>query len=377
MGILDLFSEVKRIPAECVVKLNGEEINDMYGALVSVDVDVNRTQWTMASLEFETRRVEDGTWSVQDDDRFKPWISITIEAVFGTETEEVMRGYIREVKAEYPREKGTGKVNIICQDESILLDRQHIEKRWGEDVSITDGQIAADIAQQHNVKLLEVPTEGQTVQDLNQNTTNARFLQKRAQANKFEVIFREGKMYFGEMRLTAQTQSTIKVYAGTDTNCINFSLQDDGHMPDTIAYQVAANVGTDAPATEIRPNLDLLGNEPANSVNSGLDNFVWRANRQGVNDDQQMAIMAQQLANEQSMKIKVSGELDSSRYGHVLRTGEPVGIDRIGERYSGVYYVDSVRHKFDSNGFKSAFRLIRNAYGDNLPDEDNPLAGII
>ena len=377
MGLLDMLSSIKRIPAECVVKLDDAEIDDMYPALVEVDVDTDRTKWTTATLVFETRRIEDGTWSVQDDERFKPWVTIKIEAVFGTETEEVMSGYIREVKAEYPQDKGSGKVKITCQDDSILLDRQHVEQRWGEDVTISDGQIAAEIALRHNVQLMDTPSDGQSVQDLNQNTTDARFLQKRAEANKFEVIFREGQMYFGEMRLDAETQSTIKVYAGPDTNCINFNIEDDGHMPDKVAYQVSADVGPDSPATEVSPNLPLLGNEAVGSESSGLDDFVWRPSRQGINNDEQMATIAQQMANEQSMKIKVTGELDASMYGHVLRTGEPVGVDGVGERYGGVYYVDSVQHKFDSSGFKSSFRLIRNAYGDNLSEDDNPLAGIL
>jgi hypothetical protein len=83
------------------------------------------------------------------------------------------------------------------------------------------------------------------------------------------------------------------------------------------------------------------------------------------------------MANEQSMKIKVDGELDGSLYGHVLLTGQPVGVDGVGERYSGTYYVDAVTHRFDVNGYRAGFRLLRNAYGDDLGASDNPLAGIL
>ena len=63
-----------------------------------------------------------------------------------------------------------------------------------------------------------------------------------------------------------------------------------------------------------------------------------------------------------------TGELDGSRYGHVLRAGEPVAIDGIGERYGGVYYVDKVSHRFTVDGYRQSFELMRNAYGDNLDD---------
>ena len=375
--LLDLFSDKKRQPAECVIELDNREIDDMYPTLVEVVVEADRSKWTTATLIFETRRLEDGLWTVHDDDRFKPWVPVKIEAVFGDASEEVMRGYVREVNADFPAEKGAAKVTLTCQDESLLMDRQHVEQRWGEDSPTTDGQIAAQIAQRHGLQMLGTPGEGQTVQDLNQNTTDVRFLQTRAEANGFEIIFREGKMHFGEMRLDADPQETILVYAGPDTNCIRFNIQDDGHKPDKVAYQVAAAVGTDEAPVELEPNLRVLGNEPVGSAAAGLDDFVWRPSRQGINDDTQMRVIAQQMANEQSMKIKVDGELDGSLYGHVLRSGEPVGVDGVGDRYSGTYYVDAVTHRFDVHGYLATFRLLRNAYGDDLGGADNPLAGIL
>ncbi|MDQ6966566.1 MAG: hypothetical protein Q9M23_06560, partial [Mariprofundaceae bacterium] len=59
--------------------------------------------------------------------------------------------------------------------------------------------------------------------------------------------------------------------------------------------------------------------------------------------------------------------LDGSLYGHVLRVAEPVGVDGVGSWLGGVYYVDAVSHKFDYNGYRQSFTLLRNAYGDNLP----------
>ncbi len=377
MALLDLLSDVKRYPAECIVEVDGAAIEDLYPVLVEVEVDSNRSQWTVATLTFESRRMEDGTWLVQDDERFRPWVPVKIEAAFGKEREEVMRGYIREVRAEYPAERGGARVTVTCQDESILLDRLHVEQRWGEDTPTTDGQVAATIADRNGLSLLSTPGEGQTIQDVNQNTTDVRFLQRRAQANGYEIIFREGKLHFGEMRLDIETQPNLTVYAGSATNCISFNVRDDGNNPDRFVYQVAAEVGTDSPPVVVEPNLRVLGNEPANSSNSGLTDFSWRPQRQGNNDDTQMAAIAQQAANEASMHIRGEGELDGSLYGHVLRVGEPVGVDGAGEKNSGTYYVDSAKHQFDSEGYRVTFGLIRNAYGDDLAAVSNPLEGIL
>ena len=82
--------------------MDGSEIDDMYPALVEVVVNTDRSRSTTATLVFETRRLEDGTWIVQDDERFKPWVTVKIEAAFGDESEEVMRGFIKEIRADYP-----------------------------------------------------------------------------------------------------------------------------------------------------------------------------------------------------------------------------------------------------------------------------------
>ena len=105
MGLLDLFSGARREPAECIVEIDGAEIDDMYPSLIEVEVQTNRKEWTVATMVFETRRLEDGNWVIQDDDRFQPWRPVKIEAAFGSETEEIMRGFIKDVRAEYPPRK--------------------------------------------------------------------------------------------------------------------------------------------------------------------------------------------------------------------------------------------------------------------------------
>ena len=75
--------------------------------------------------------------------------------------------------------------------------------------------------------------------------------------------------------------------------------------------------------------------------------------------------------------MHAEGELDGSLYGHVLNVGLPVGVDGVGERYGGIYFVDQVRHQFNSEGYRQTFALLRNAYGDNLAGAGGLLAGVL
>jgi hypothetical protein len=379
MAILDLLGSKKREPAECIVSLDGEAIEELYGSLVEVTVEATRDAFTSATLIFETRRLEDGSWTVQDDERFRPWAKVRIEAAFGSVVEEVMSGFVKDVQAEYPAERGGSRVTVSCQDHSLLLDREAVETIWGEDALISDGAIVSQIVQRYGGELSQADDggEGLQVENLPQNMTDIRFLQERARVNGYECLFREAELYFGPWRLSGDTQPSIMIYAGKDTNCISFSVKDDGHKPDQVAYQVAPETGTENAEQIVTANLPVLGTRAANEASAALGDFAWRPRREGLSTDQEMAAMAQKLANEESMKISVDGELNGSLYGHVLLVAELVGVDGAGERYSGTYYVDRVSHRFDTAGYTQTFRLLRNAYGDDLEAVGNPLAAVL
>ena len=167
------------------------------------------------------------------------------------------------------------------------------------------------------------------------------------------------------------------VYAGEATNCLRFDVSDDGHQADQVSFDRAETSGEGTVSETVQPDLPLLGNEPATGQGAGLAEFSWRMSRQdGLSEDEWMA-RAQRRADELSLRVKADGELDGSLYGHVLRVGEPVGVDGVGDRYGGVYFVDSVRHVFNPEGYRQRFSLLRNAYGDNLSAGGGLLSGVL
>ena len=366
--VLALLSDRVREPAECVIRIgtSGQELTDFYPFLKEVTVDTTRDRPAVATLKFETRRDENGQWLVQDAGILATWEPIVIEAAFGSTTEEVMRGYIREIKADYPEDAGETTVTVECQDESIKLDREHVRYVWGGESPTSDRVIVSAILADHNLTLDPQSGDGQSELVINQDDTDIKFLRKRAESNGYELLFCEGKVYFGHMRLDASPQETIMVYAGAGTHCYRLSIRDDGHKPDKVAFDRAQTDGAGVVTEVVDSDLPILGSESTDSSGRGLNDFTWRMTRQGGMSETEWLARAQKKANELSLKVKADGELDGSLYGHVLRVGEPVGVDGVGERYGGIYYVDTVRHQFNMEGYRQTFTLLRNAYGDNL-----------
>ena len=199
-----------------------------------------------------------------------------------------------------------------------------------------------------------------------QNGSDIRFLQRRARDNGYELYTREGQLYFGPMQLGLDPQPPIMVYAGARTNCISIDVGDDAHKADSVAFDVAAATGVGVESETLTPDLELLGTEPATGGGSPAGATNWRMTRTTTPDAEEARTIAQSHVNDESMRITARGELDGSLYGHVLKFGAPVGVSGVGLRFGGRYYVDRVTHKFTADGYRQAFSLIRNAYGDDL-----------
>jgi len=365
MGLLDFLADKLREPAACIIAVGDEEVADLYPFLTEVSVQTNRNEAATATLRFETRRDESGVWVVQDAGLLKTWATITISAAFGDYTEEVMRGYIREIKADYPVD-GNATVTVECQDESIALDRQHQRTSWGADAPTSDRVIFNEIIGSYALSPHATNAGGQSGIVINQDDTDIAFLKKRAEANGYELVFSQGEVYFGPWRVDAEPQANIMIYAGKETNCSSFSSNADGHQPDLVAFDAAQRQGKGVVQQSVASDLPLMGTESADSSSSGLGDFSWRMSREGGADQNALTARAQKKANELAMKIKAEGELDGSLYGHVLRVAEPVGVDGAGDWLGGAYYVDTVTHTFNNDGYKQQFKLLRNAFGDNL-----------
>ncbi|WP_238366290.1 phage late control D family protein [Mesobacterium pallidum] len=336
-------------------------------ALVShIEVRVGRAEAATATLTIDDRRDETGNWMAADSGLFDAWTPIVISADFQTHVEEVLRGYITQLKPTYPQNGGEAKLTLEVQDDSAALGREQVRKVWGsEDQPATDRSIVEESIQALTLSLLPGP-DGAASRSLTQDATPIQFLRERARANGFELTFLAGEVYFGPMQLESDPQATIMVYAGSATNCLSFNVTEDAQKPDAIAFELAPREeGSDPITEEVTPDLPLLGQTPCAASGAGVGTpSVLRVSKEGDETEEETRARAQGLANENAFKITATGELDGTLYGHVLLPGRTVRVDGTGERNGGLYYVDSVTHQFTPEGYRQQFQLIRNATGD-------------
>ena len=68
-----------------------------------------------------------------------------------------------------------------------------------------------------------------------------------------------------------------------------------------------------------------------------------------------------------SEPVSAEGELDTVRYGSVLRARRLVGVRGVGRSYNGDYFVQRVTHKIQPGVYTQTFQLSRGGTGALAP----------
>jgi hypothetical protein len=365
-GLLD---QGFRNPASCLIEIgpNRKNIDTIAPLVATVDLQLSREEAAAGTVVIEDRRSSDGQWVAADSGLFTRWAPIRISADFGTHQEVILTGYVMKLTPEYPGNAAEAKLTLEVQDEGAALGREQMRRVWGEDQAMADLEILKELVSAVDISPDPLSGHGQSSRSLSQEGTPIQFLRERAKANGYELIFRDGQVYFGPKRLDGEAQAPILVYAGKDTNCRNFSMGDTADTPDQVRADLAPREeGSTPEEITVTPDEPLLGTMAAAAEGADLGTpSVWRVGAEGDETIEERTARAQALVNEHAFKLRGSGELDGSLYGHVLLPGGLVTIDGSGSRYGGLYYVDKVSHAFNTEGYTQTFEVMRNATGES------------
>lgn len=370
MTLPEIFKVVEPASVKIATGTVPVEIVDLYPVLESVMVQVSRKAPAVGTIVVTAGRDESGDWPVIDGGYFERWKPIRITADFGTYSEDVVWGYVVKITPEFPQDRGAAKVTIEFQDESIALDREQVARVWGDSESgsaISHKTILQSILSGYGFSLDPGSADGLSQPTVNQDKTDFRFVTERAEAVGYELRLMFGEMYFGPIRLTGEPQAPILVYAGPDTNCLEFKVEEEAAVPDAAAT-ASVDTGGEGAATEttVTPDLPILGDESAAgaAAASGVPSYTWRLRQEGDLPPDAATLLAQAKINEASLSIRAQCTLDSTLYGHVLLPGKLVTVDGIGRRYGGRYYVDTVEHGFDADGYSQKAVLLKNGINE-------------
>ncbi|SET51642.1 Phage protein D [Nitrosomonas marina] len=343
------------------IEIEGEELEELYTDLICLEVELDDELASSFYIKL-TMLALDGEWSILNDDRIAAWKPVTITAGFEDNSEELISGYITQIKPDFSANPEDATIEIWGMDASVLLDRVEILKVWPNK---KDSDIATEIFRSYGLTPdVEDTTlvHDEAISTIIQRETDMQFLKRLALRNGYEVYVQSSSGYFKSPAVDDDAQPVLAVHFGNETTMTNFSLTVDATMPTKVSMYQIDRLNKEVYEVNVESStLMKLGSTDANGLlGLGMDSGQVYVSMNSTSGNAEMKALCQGIYEKAEWFVSAEGEILANNYGHVLLPRKPVTIKGIGEVYSGLYYVTHVTHVFTSSGYTQYMKAKRN-----------------
>lgn len=363
------------------IEIDKQEIDSIYTDLIRLEVELD----TEMASAFRLRLCMvsgDGQWTNLDEDHIGIWKPIVIKAGFEDNFEELLEGYITQIKPDFGSNPEEAILEIWGMDASVMLDR--IEKlfAWPD---LTDSEIAEKIFKEHKLTPSVTDTEivhEEKVSTIIQRETDMQFLKRLAVRNGYECYVQGSTGYFGPSDMDSDPQPVLSVHFGEETNASNFKLTVDGMSPASVAMAQLERNSKEIQEVNISAStLTSLGDtDSAGLLSQGMTAGQLFVGKNGAYGTEEMTRLCQGLYHKADWFVHAEIEVHANDYNHVIMPRKRITVRGVGEKFSGVYYVARVKHVFTPDGYTQYVALQRNGIlptGDEVYEESSLLSAAL
>jgi len=344
---------------------------DVSTALTTVEVTNSTEQGDGFQLTFTLGKDKAKEYGLLQGGTFDPSTRVVIGVLLGATPEVLIDGIIMHHELTPSYEPGMTTLTVKGKDVSVMLDLEEKNDKYENQLdSVIVTRLIANYAKYGLVPQVTATTDVPIVTQRipRQHETDLKFIQRLAKRNGFvfyiePLSFGTSTAYWGQENRLGVPQPALTMNMGPWTNATlnNFSQ-------DALAPVEAKGVFVE-PITKISipiPSLPSLRIPPfASSATPPLRTVLLR---ESANQNVAQAGLAGLEASMSAPDAVTSGgEVDTVRYGHVLRARKLVGVRGVGASYNGNYYVKSVTHNFDRGKYTQKFELSREGTGSLIP----------
>jgi hypothetical protein len=344
---------------------------DLTAALESATVTNDADTGDGFQLSFAVGKDALGRWDVLKGGALAPMNRVWLAAVIGVVPEVLIDGIVTRHDLQPSRDPGRSTLTVTGSDLTVKLD---LEERNDRHANQPDSVIVTKLLLGYpELGLLpqvtpttDVPIELDRIP--RQHETDLRFIQRAAGRNGFvfylePVTLGVSRAYFGPVVRSGLPQPALTLGLGHAHNLRSLSFGNDALAP------VGASGSFVEPLTKLKvpipplPALRLppLIASPAPARRTTVLREVGGAGPVGT------ALASAAAATSAPEPVRGEGELDTARYGTVLRARRLVGVRGAGTDYDGFYYVRSVTHTIAVGSYSQRFTLSREGTGTLLP----------
>ena len=301
----------------------------------------------------------------------QPKSRVILAVVFGAVPEVLIDGIITHGQFDPGTAPGLGTLTVSGRDLSVLMD---LEERDDTHPNQADFTVVAKIINRYSqYGLMPSPSPTFDVPLMlertpNQQATDLEYLRALAEQNGYVFYLEPVSIgvtlaYFGPRPQTGPLQPPLSVNLGVASNVKSI------HFAGDALAAVGARGEVLEPRTRMTipiPQLPSLRVPPlaAKPVTPLRTRRQREASQQGIGKAATQLLAAGMNAPD---PYTAQGELDSVRYGHVLRARRPVGLRGAGWTHDGLWMVRSVTHAVSRQGYLQQFQLGRDGEGSLTP----------
>lgn len=335
------------------LKLNGKPLSDqLMLSLEEATLEEELNAPTMLTVKFNSMNLLTGAWQGIDLDLFK--LGDVLGVSMGLDSEvPVMTGEIVGLETTFGKEHSYLEIRAYDRLHQLRFGARSRSFR-----KMKDSDIAAAIASELKFGIQADDTKIIHPYLFQNNQSNYHFLLGRAQQNGYELAFKDKTLIFRQSREKDQPQVRLEYNLDLDSFTAELHTLTSGSAIEVRGWDIKQKKVISATVSQGSETATMAGRESG----FALSKKAYGASKikitdQEVNDAAEAERIGKAKYNT-LLREAVTGRGNCSG-NPLVRAGATIRIGGIGVRFSGIYYVVSTVHAFNTQGYTTEFTVKR------------------
>lgn len=340
-------------------------------SLTNVQVTNDSENGDGFQITFTLSKSQPTDYSLLQSGALKPSTRVIIGVLLGASPEVLIDGIITHHQHAPSPDPGQSTLTVTGKDVSVMLDLEEKNEKYENqpDFLIATRLIAAYAKYGLVPKVTpttDVPIMLQRIP--RQQETDLKFIQRMAQRNGFvfyiePLTFGVNTAFWGKENRLGLPQPRLTLGQGSSGNLKSLHFTQNALSPVSATGTFVEPITKTAIPIPPLPSLRIppLSLSPTAALRKVLMRDTSNQN------PAQAATSVLAAATNAPDSVTGEGEIDSIRYGHVLRARKLVNVRGAGLSYDGSYYVKRVTHTIARGDYKQSFTVSREGTGATLP----------
>lgn len=355
-----------------MIKIGGKAQEELKNAVISLEVDENLESASMFTININEGldiKTQKFTWL--DNKLIAPEGGEDVEISIGYASrakklkEPLITGKITALNPSFPS-TGVPTLSVQGYDLSFCLQKSVVKKKRTFDKEKDYGAVAKKIASEHKLGVVNIKSTIKPCEKITQNPgeSDYNFLKRLADRFGYEFFIRNKELYFRKPRDYEEEVMTLEW--GKELISFNPRLS-TAKVVSKVTVKGHNQKNPAKPIIGIATLKDIGFKEPkaksaAESVKTCQKKEVETSEHDfPVCDEEDAKALAKALLIKANNSV-IEGSCECIGIPE-LRPGTNVQIEGIGKRFSGKYYIKSVKHSIGDSGYTVSFEVRRGGFG--------------